>query len=99
MIDINNINDVLSKFDENGPNKLENSVLIEEQYKDGLERNVGTELDGLAQVFFVDRETNPNVVEIRGLWFDTKGVRVDRPEEKLNKIKQKEMSEGENNND
>lgn len=99
MIDINNINDVLSLFDEQGPNKLENSVLIEEQYKDALDRNKDTELDGLAQVFFVDRETDPNVVEIRGIWFNSDGERVDRPDDKLKIIKHKDMKQGENNND
>jgi hypothetical protein len=99
MIDINNINDVLSLFDEHGPNKLENSVLIEEQYRNALERNSDTELDGLAQVFFVDRETDPNVVEIRGIWFNSDGERVDRPDDKLKIIKHKDMKQGENNND
>lgn len=90
MIDIININDVLSLFDEHGLNKLENSVLIEQQYKDALDRNKDTELDGLAQVFFLDRETNPNIVELRGLWFDSTGKRVEKPVEKLNIIKAKQ---------
>lgn len=89
MIEINNINDVFSLFDEHGPNELENSVLIEQQYKDALDRNKDTELDGLAQVFFLDRETNPNVIEVLGLWFDSTGKRVERPVEKINMIKAK----------